>query len=113
MENTVIVFEPLMEKIQEYGKSSFELYKLKTVEKSSAVAANFLSRCIAFLVILISLLMLSVASALSLGELLGKTYLGFLCVSAFYGVIGVILYFVYHNSIKRGIRNSIISQTLN
>ena len=113
MENTATVLEPLIERAQEYGKSSVELYKLKAVEKSSAIASNFLSRYIAFFTLSLFIIMISVGMAFWLGELLGVIYLGFFCVGTFYGFAGALLYFVFHSPIKRCINNTIISEILN
>jgi hypothetical protein len=109
MENT-IPFEPLIERVREYGKSSIELYKLKALEKSSAITSDFLSRCIALFILSFFILMVSIGAAFWLGDLLGKTYLGFLGVGAFYGFAGILLYFVFHDSIKARLNNSIISK---
>lgn len=111
-ENTVLFIEPLIERVQEYGKSSIELYKLKAVEKSSAITSNYISRGIAFFVLSLFIIMVSIGAAFWLGELLGKTYFGFLCVGAFYGFVGTLLYLVFHDSIKRRINNKLISEIL-
>ncbi len=112
MENTILVIEPLIERVQEYGKTSIELYKLKAVEKSADITSNFLSRFIAFFVLTLFILMVSISAAFWLGDLLGETYLGFLSVGAFYGFVGTLLYFIFHNSIKRSFNNTIISEIL-
>lgn len=113
MENKSTIFDPLFERAKAYGKTSFELYKLKAVEKTSGISSTFASRAIAFFVFSLFVLMASVGISLWLGELLGKTYYGFLCVAGFYGIIGGILYFFMHNWIKKGINNSIIKEMLN
>lgn len=100
--------ESLVDKIENYGKTSFELYKLKTINKTAGVLSTFVSRGIFVIVISMFLIFASVALALWLGELLGESYFGFLCVAAFYLILGVIFYFILHKSIKRIINNLIV-----
>ena len=113
MENKTTIFEPLFESVQAYGKTSYELYKLKAVEKTSGITSSFFSRAIAVCVLLLFVLMASIGVAFWLGDLLGKTHNGFLCVAGFYGITGSVIYFFLHNWIKKRIRNSIISKMLN
>lgn len=113
MEDKSTLFEPLFERAQAYGKTSFELYKLKTVGKASGVSSTLASRLIAFFVLSLFVLMASIGAAFWLGEILGKPYYGFFIVAGFYGIAGSILYFFMHNWVKKGINNSIIKEMLN
>jgi hypothetical protein len=113
METTKDVIEPLIERAEEYAKTSIELLKLNTVDKASGVVSTLISRGSAVLVLAMFTVMINIGIALWLGDLLGKTYYGFFCVSVFYLVIGSILYFFLHNTIKKRISNSIITQLLN
>ena len=113
MENKTTIFEPLFERVQAYGKTSIELYKLKAIEKTSEISSTFVSRAIAFTVILLFVLMVSISAALWGGDLLGEMYYGFLCVGGFYGIVGAVLYFFLHNWMKERANNSIITQILN
>ena len=113
MENKTTIFEPLFERAQAYGKTSFELYKLKAVEKTSGVSSTFASRALAFFVFSLFIFMTSIGAALWLGELFGKVYYGFLFIAGFYAITGCVLYFFMHNWIKKGINNSIIKEMLN
>ncbi|MEX2485396.1 MAG: phage holin family protein [Brumimicrobium sp.] len=113
MENTFDHIESLFEKTKNYGKTSYELYKLKTISKTAEVVSTFVSRAAVVLVLFMFLVFASFGLSLWLGELLGKPYLGFLCVAAFYILLGVVLYFILHRFIKRKISNSIISEIFN
>lgn len=113
MENNTTIFEPLFERAHTYGKTSFELCKLKVVEKTSGVSSTFASRAIAFFVFSLFVLMASFGVALWLGELLGKAYYGFLVVAGFYVIVGCVLYFFMHGWIKKSINDSIIKEILN
>lgn len=113
MENTFDRVEPLFEKIEAYGRTSIELYKLKTIKKTSEVVSTFILHGIALVALFLCILFSSIALAMWLGELLGSGYIGFLCVAVLYLVIGSIFYFLLHKFIQRKISNSIISQLLN
>lgn len=113
MENTFDSVAPLFDKIEDYGRTNFELYKLKTIKKSAQVVSTLVSRGIIVFVFLLFILFSSIGMSLWAGELLGANYLGFLCVAAFYFVLGSIFYFLLHKFITRKISNSIILSTLN
>jgi hypothetical protein len=105
--------DPLVEKAETYGKTSYELIKLRTIGKTAEIASTFASRGAAILVLSMFTLIVNIGLALWLGELLGKNYYGFFTVAGFYGTVGIILYFFMHDPIKKRVSNSIISQILN
>lgn len=113
MENEKTFFEPLLERAESYGKTSYELVKLKTVEKTTKVVSTISSRAIAVYFLSFAVFLASIGAAFWLGDLLGKVYYGFFCVAGFYGIVGGIVYFFLHNSIKKRVGNSLISQMLN
>ncbi len=113
MEEKINFIEPLFERVEEYGKSSFELLKLKALDKTAGVLSTFLSRSTEVLFMIIFIVFTSIGAALWLGDLLGKVYYGFFCVAGFYGVIGAVLYFFLHGWIKKRYTNTIILHTLN
>ena len=112
MENTAQQMKPLIEKSEEYLKTSLELLKLKSIDKFSEVASDFASRLILIVVISISLVSINVALALWLGELAGKTYMGFLLVASFYAVLACFI-LLMHRKIKFKINTVLIKQFLN
>jgi hypothetical protein len=106
------MIEPLIERVEEYSKTSFELIKLKSLAKTAEVTSTLISRSLLVIVLSFFALTLNIAIALWLGDLLGKSYYGFLIISSFYALIAIIL-FLIHPMIKGRISNSIISQMLN
>lgn len=112
MEDHKILIEPLIERVEQYGKTSIELLKLKSLNKTSDILSTLLSRLFLIIVILLFALTLNTAIAFWLGELLGKNYYGFLVVAAFYGLVGMLL-LIIHPSIKSKINDSIITQMFN
>jgi len=112
METTISSLEPLLERAEEYGKTTFELLKLKSLDKTATVASAFISRLVLTSVIILFVFTLTVAAALWLGDELGKNYYGFLIVASFYALVAIILLLI-HPFIKTRVNNSIIKQLLN
>ena len=112
MEPKINLIEPLLERVEQYSKTSFELFKLKSLDKTADVTSSLISRLAFVLVFALFALTLTIAVALWLGDLLGKNYYGFLLVASFYCLVGIILLFT-HPFIKGRINNSIIKQILN
>jgi hypothetical protein len=113
MENQANFLDPLIEKARVYGKTSFDLYKLKAVEKTSDISSTIISRLTALLVLSLFVVMSSIGVAFWLGDYFGEIYYGFFCVGGFYGILGVILYFFLHGWMKERTSNSIVKQMLN
>ena len=106
------MFELLLERATDYGKSSLELAKLKTIDKTTEIVSSLIPLSVAVLLILTFLLFLNLGLALWLGEILGKIWFGFFVVAAFYGFIGIVIHFFMHKWLKKLICNYIIKQVL-
>ena len=112
MKDRESLIEALLERTEQYSKSSFELLKLKSLDKTADVTSTLVSRFFLAMAISIFVLILNIGIALWLGEILGKNYYGFLLVAIFYGLVGLSL-LLLHPKLKARISNSIISQVLN
>lgn len=112
MDDKSNLIETLFERTQEYVKTSFELLKLKILEKASEVISSIISRLILTIFIFLCLLMLSIGASFWVGEMLNKIYYGFFIVAAFYAISGIVLYFFIYNRIKKRIGDSIIKNAL-
>lgn len=113
MENTFSLMKSLFEKIEGFGKTSYELYKLKSISKTVEVVSTFAFRGALLIILLMGIFFASIGLSLWLGALLDQPYLGFLCVAAFYIVLGAVLLFFLRIPIKRRISNSMITEILN
>jgi len=113
MEEKIKHFDSLVSKAETYGKTSFELIKLQTVDK----VADGVSSLVAWSVVIIALILffvsLNFGLALWIGALLGNSYLGFFVVAGFYGLAGLVLFIFRNKWIKKPLNNSIINQMLN
>lgn len=113
MEPNAPLIEPLIERIEQYGKTSAELVKLRVIHKSALIMSEFIFRTVILIVLSLFLIFVTVGVSLWLGEIMGKTYYGFFCVSVFYLIIGAILYVFFRTSIKKHIANIVIYKSLN
>jgi hypothetical protein len=104
--------ESLLEKAADYGKTSFELAKLKALDKASDVVSTLVPKTIVFVLLATGLLFINFGLAVWLGDILGKLYYGFFVVAAFYGITGIIMHFFMHDWLKRMVRDTFIKQAL-
>ena len=112
IENVVDSIESLLESATDYGKTSYELVKLKTIDKTSDVVSSLIPHSIVFLFLMSFLLFLNLGVAFYLGKIFGNIFYGFFLVAAFYGIIGLIVHFFMHDRIKTRIYDYIIKQAL-
>lgn len=112
MEEKESLIESLIERTEEYAKTNIELLKLKCVDKTSNTLSSLVSLLYLKLILVIFIITLSIGSALWLGDLLGKNYYGFMIISGFYAVVGILL-MIIQPFIKERVKNSIINHLLN
>jgi hypothetical protein len=112
MESNAKLIEALLEKVSDYGVTSFELVKLKALDKTSDAVSSFVPHLFVFIVIAVFVLFINLGIAFWLGDILGKIYFGFLVVSGFYAIIGLILHFFMHQWLKKVVWNYIIKIVL-
>lgn len=112
MSTSKSLIELLFEKIEEYGKTNYELIKFKLLKTTAIIVPSLISRLVVVLVFFFFALILSIGISIFLGELLDDLYIGFFIVAAFYLVIGILLYFFLYNWIKKPIGDSIVKQIL-
>jgi len=107
MEDKTKLIEELLERAGEYVKTSFELVKLKALDKTSDVVSSLVPNAVVFVFVVSFMLFINLGIAFWLGEILGKIFFGFFIVAAFYGIIAIVLRFFLHKWLKRHICNYI------
>jgi hypothetical protein len=112
METPLNIFASLVEKVENYIKTTFELAKLKFVGSAIAVLTSLISRFCFMTLILVCFFIFSLGLSLYLGEMLGKSYYGFFVVSGGYLLIGLILFYPLHKLIKSTISKIIIKKLI-
>ncbi len=105
-------FESLLESAADYGKTSYDLVKLKAIEKVSDVASSLIPNTIVFLFFMSFLLFINLGLAYYLSEIFMNVFYGFLVIAAFYLVLGLIVHVFMHDRIKRKISDYIIQKSL-
>ena len=112
MEDKTNIFESLLERASDYGKTSYELVKLKAVDKTSDVVSSFIPHSVVFIMIASFILFLNLGIAFWLGDLIGKLFYGFFVVAAFYVIIGIVIHFFMHKWLKRILSDYFIKHLL-
>lgn len=112
IENIMNSIESLLKSAADYGKISYELAKLKTIDKISNVVSSLILGAIVFLILMTFLLFLNLGVALWLGDILGNLFYGFFIVAAFYGIMALVVHFSMCDQIKKRILDYIIKQAL-
>jgi hypothetical protein len=112
MEDTVKMFESLFERVVDYSKTSYELAKLKTLDKASDVVSSFVPHAIALILLATFMLFLNLGIALWIGDILENAFYGFFIIAGFYLLIGLIVHFFLNKWLKKRIYNYIIKLML-
>lgn len=109
--NTEMI-ESLFEKAVDYGKTSLRLVKLKTLSKTSDVASTSLSHLVILIFAFSFIFFMSLGLAIWIGEVLGKSYYGFLVIGGLYGLIGVFIHLFLQKWLKKILDDYIVGQVL-
>lgn len=112
MESQAKLVEELLDRATDFGKTSFELIKLKTLDKTSDIVSSAIPHTVVVTLLLLFLFFINVGLALFIGNLLGNASYGFFIVGAFYGIVGVVIHLFLHAWIKKQICNFIIRTVL-
>lgn len=112
MEKLATNIEMLLEKAQDYTKSSIELLKLNAIDKTADITASITFRLVFGLLVAMFSLFVNIGISLYLGKVLGEVYIGFLIVSGFYLVLAIVLYLFRNQLIKTPITNLVIKKLL-
>jgi phosphoglycerol transferase MdoB-like AlkP superfamily enzyme len=107
------ILDPLIEKAEDFGKTSLELFKLRAIDKSSDIVSTLIPVAVVLVFTSIFLLFINLGIAFWLGGIWGSIYLGFFAVAAFYIICGLIIHFFLHKTIKERIRNVVIKLLIN
>ena len=112
MENNTTTIEKLIERVEVYCKTSFELWKLNAIDKASDLFSSLAVKLTLTIVVIFFFSMINVGLALWIGESLDKYYYGFFVIAAFYLLLLFILYVFRNKWIKNPVSNFVISESL-
>lgn len=108
MNTTEKSIETLFHKVEDYGKTSIELLKLNTIDKTADLVASLLSQVMILVVGMAFILFSSIGVAFWLGAYFASNAIGFFIVGGFYLLLTV-LFFLIKKSMKAPIRQIILS----
>lgn len=109
METRSELVESLIEKAENYSKTTFQLTKLKALEKTIEVLTSIVGRLIVIVLVSIFVFMLSIGAAFLIGESLGKSYYGFFIVALFYFLGALMCHYFIRDWIKKHIGDLLIT----
>lgn len=109
---TLTLIESLFSQSKEYVDNRLELYKLKMIDKTSSIASSIISGLVLFVIFFIFFIVLNIGIALLIGDLVGKSYLGFLILAAFYAIVGLVLFSKRNKLFKTPVTQMIIGKFL-
>ena len=100
----------IYELVEQYARTSFEIYKLKAINMFAGVFAGIATGVILWLIFLMLLLFLSIGGAFYIGKSLGAYHHGFFIIAGFYLLLGILIYIFRVKCLKNVINNVIIKQ---
>jgi hypothetical protein len=83
--------EELIANLKSYTNTTIELLKLETVQRTSSIFSNLVSRLIIGIVIILFAFFSSLGLSFYLSDLLGNSYWGFGIIAGFYLLLVLIL----------------------
>ncbi len=105
--------EDLIVKTEEYTKTSYDLSRLKLMDKSSSVISSIAAVLACGIILFISILIASFGLSLYLGEVLGKACYCFFAVGAGYAVLSIFFYFFLNTWVRKTLDKSLRAQLFN
>ena len=102
----------LFESAKVYGKTNFDLLKLKTIDKASEGISSAVAGIAVAVTMLMFFLILNIGIALLLGNLLGRSYYGFFALAGFYLITGLILNAMKTKWFKIPVANMLVKKFL-
>jgi len=112
MDDNTGIIDELLEKATEYGKAELELAKLKALDKVSDIVSGSVPSLVVMISASVFMLFLNLGVAVWVGGLLDNLFLGFFAVSAFYGLIALIMRLFMYKWLKTKVGDNIIKRIL-
>jgi len=112
MEENLKMFESLLDRATEYSKKSYELVRLKIIDKTSDVVSSLAAQSFVLVLLASFVFFINFGLALWLGEVIGKVYFGFFAVAALYALIALVLGVFFNNWLKKAVYNLIVKLML-
>jgi hypothetical protein len=112
METKTTTLENLFENVEQYSKTSFELYKHKAIYEIASLTSTLTVRFILTMIVVLVSLFISVGIAIWLGDALEKNYYGFFIVGFGYLLLWTVLLIFRKTWIRTPMSNMVIKSML-
>jgi hypothetical protein len=107
-ENTFLT-DHFLTKVENFSKTSFELMKLKAINKVADSSANIINYFVVIFILSLIFISLNMGLSLFLNQIYKNNYSGFFMVAGI-NVIILILYYLLYPFFKNKFKNSIIEK---
>ncbi|WP_320814423.1 hypothetical protein [Flavobacterium sp.] len=112
MENIATNIDKLYQKAEQYSKTTLELVKLKTIDKTTDIISSLAVSLIMIIIAAIFTMFINIGIALWLGDVFNNMAMGFFVISGFYLIVGIIVYLNKDYFIKTPVNNLVIKKLL-
>jgi phosphoglycerol transferase MdoB-like AlkP superfamily enzyme len=112
MDDNPTTIETLLEKAENYTKTSIELAKLRLIDKTAEIGSSFAAMVVIYLVVGMFITMVNFGWAFWIGEQLGHTAYGFFIVGGFWFIVALLLLAFKSKWLKIPVSNIIITEIL-
>lgn len=112
MESKPTNVEELYQKLREYADVRLNLFKLKSINKVSAIMASIVTIIVLIILFGAILLCITIGAGFLIGEWVGKVYYGFFIVGGIYLIIGLVIYSMRDKLIKTKVSNKLIKELI-
>jgi uncharacterized protein YqhQ len=112
MENIATNIDKLYQKAEQYSKTTLELVKLKTIDKTTDIISSLAVSFIMIIIAAIFTMFINIGIAIWIGDVFNNMALGFFVISGFYLIVGIIVYLNKQYFIKTPVNNLVIKKLL-
>jgi hypothetical protein len=102
--------DTLFGKVENYVKTSVDLFKLQLIDKSSDLIATLATKIAMVLIVSMFLFFMNIGIALWIGSQLNNLSLGFIIISGVYLIISIFIYRFRHRFLKSPISDIVIKK---
>ena len=112
MEKDPTAVEELFYKLKDYIETTFDLFKLKAINKVSGFTSTVIVSIILIILLFLIMICISIGFALLIGLWLGQAFWGFFIMGVLYLIIGLILFASRSKLLKEPISDKFIKELI-
>jgi len=112
MEKDPTAVEELFYKLKDYIETTFDLFKLKAINKVSGFTSTVIVSIILIILLFLIMICISIGFALLIGLWLGQAFWGFFIMGVLYLIIGLILFASRGKLLKEPISDKFIKELI-